>query len=62
MHLAQVLFCSVTVLGVLEGDLPSQQGCLIRPCQMAGQARGLSQESLGEEVFHWQQLAKQLRN
>ena len=62
MHLAQVLFCFVLVLAVPEGDLPSQQGCLTRPCRKVGQASDLSPESLGEEVLHLQQLTEQPRN
>ena len=62
MHLAQVLSCYLTVLAVLEEDLPSQQGCLTRHGWKVEQVSDLSQGSLGEEGFHLQQLTKQLRN
>ena len=62
MHLAQELFCCVTVLAIPEEGSPSQQGCLTQPCWKLGQVAGLSQGSLGEEVSHVQQLNMQLKS
>ena len=60
IHFAPVLFYLVLVLAVPEEDPPSQQGCLTRPYQKVVQVSDSSQESLGEEVSHLQQLTKQL--